>query len=79
MAIPSCHHLPFTRDPVQAATTVSHHVSMREGGPEPPECFRQESVIRGIVGHRVVSWASEKPPLPLSSQRGQEEWLEGPS
>lgn len=85
MVIPSFHRLPFTWASVGAATTIPCHVylpaivSMRESGPEPPKCFRQESVIGRITGHRVVFWASKRPPLPRSSQRGQKEWLEGPS
>lgn len=52
---------------------------MKESGLQPPECFREESMIRRITGHDVVSWASKRSPLPHSSQRGQEESLEGPS
>lgn len=51
MAIPFFHLLPFTWASVGAATTISRHVflpaivSMREGSPEPPACFRQGNVI----------------------------------
>lgn len=79
MDISSLHRLPYTWDSVQAATSISHDVSRKESGPEPLKEFRQESVIRRVVGYCAVSWASKRSYFPLSSQRGQEEWVEGPS